>query len=77
LLDINMPGMSGWEFLEAYSKLPEDKKKEINIVMLTSSLNPDDKIKSLRNPDVKEFINKPITVEKVQKLADTYFPHLN
>ena len=46
LLDINMPAMDGWEFAEAISKLEENQKGKIVIVMLTSSLNPDDKEKA-------------------------------
>src|SRR5687767_1028183 len=38
LLDINMPAMNGWEFLEEYKKLSNEKKGKIMIVMLTTSL---------------------------------------
>jgi len=40
LLDINMPMMNGWEFLEEYRQLPITTKSKMIIVMLTSSLNP-------------------------------------
>lgn len=46
LLDINMPVMDGWEFLEEYKKLGNTKRHGIMVVMLTSSLNPDDREKA-------------------------------
>src|SRR5258708_36657106 len=39
-LDINMPAMDGWEFLDKYKELPKDQKAEIVLIMLTTSLNP-------------------------------------
>ena len=45
-LDINMPGMNGWEFLEEYEKLDDNLKGEIMIMMLTTSINPDDEEKA-------------------------------
>src|SRR4051812_10679238 len=45
-LDINMPAMDGWEFLSRYSELPKDIVDEINIVMLTTSFNPEDELKA-------------------------------
>src|SRR5438445_13790262 len=45
-LDINMPGMNGWEFLEEYNKLDEIFKSRAIIIMLTTSENPDDKMKA-------------------------------
>jgi len=46
LLDINMPGMNGWEFLEEYNFLPEDQKGKIVVAMLTTSLSPDDETRA-------------------------------
>ena len=45
LLDINMPKMNGWEFLEAYKKLETDDKNKQVVVILTTSMNPEDRIK--------------------------------
>ena len=45
-LDINMPGLSGWDFLEAYKRLRIPNEEKAVIVMLTSSPNPDDRPRS-------------------------------
>lgn len=62
-LDINMPGMNGWEFIEYYHKLPEEQKGKKLVMMLTTSLNPEDSKRADTSPAIKEFISKPLTVE--------------
>ena len=74
-LDINMPGMNGWEFLDAYAKLPKKEQALLVIVMLTTSLNPDDREKAIRIGYVEDFINKPLTKDKVQEVYETFFKH--
>lgn len=71
-LDINMPAMNGFEFLEEYKKIPEDQKGLYLIVMLTSSLNPDDKEKAEKLFNIKEYLSKPLTKESVLKIRDQY-----
>ncbi|MBK0403463.1 response regulator [Adhaeribacter sp. BT258] len=71
-LDINMPGMNGWEFLEAYKELPEDQTRRIKILMLTTSINPDEERKAIDIPQVKGFIHKPLTAEKLEKAINVY-----
>ena len=70
-LDINMPVMDGWDFLKAYDLLDDAIKKHCNIVMLTTSINPDDKEEGLRQPNVKDFRNKPLTADMVVELSKT------
>lgn len=72
-LDINMPRMNGWEFLEEYHKLDEDKKGKIILVMLTSSLNPADLAKSKTITEVHAFKSKPLTIESLQDILKEYF----
>lgn len=72
-LDINMPGMDGWEFLEAYNELDKSQKGNVVVVMLTTSLNPDDKEKANRIDHIADFINKPLTVEALQEVLDQHF----
>jgi CheY-like chemotaxis protein len=72
-LDINMPRMNGFEFLEEYEKLDEQLKSKIVVVMLTTSSNPNDKIKAATYTAVKEFQNKPLTEELLQEMIKKYF----
>jgi CheY-like chemotaxis protein len=74
-LDINMPGMNGWEFLEQYYKLKEDQKGEVIIVMLTTSENPDDVNKSRSINLVSEFMTKPLTEKSLLQVLTTHFPN--
>lgn len=73
LLDINMPVMDGWEFLEAYHKLPESQKAEIVIVMLTTSLNPDDTQRAAEISEISGFRSKPLTIELVEDIMRKHF----
>ncbi len=72
-LDINMPKVDGWEFLKKYKELPENKRAKIVVVMLTTSLNTNDKERALSNELISEFRNKPLTKEMLEGLADKYF----
>lgn len=74
LLDINMPVMDGWEFLEAYHGLPVAQKGKILIVMLTTSPNPDDFQKAAAIPEVNEFRQKPLSAEMLVDIFQRYFP---
>ena len=72
-LDINMPGMNGWEFLEEYYKLDKQFQSEAIVVMLTTSNNPDDKIKAKLFNGVSDFKTKPLTKEMLEEIIDKYF----
>lgn len=74
-LDINMPRMNGWEFLEAYHLLPEEQKAKIILVMLTTSFNPEDKERALDNPYVKDFANKYLSKESLTDILQKHFPN--
>jgi CheY-like chemotaxis protein len=74
LLDINMPVMDGWEFAEAFSKLEENQKGKTIIVMLSSSLNPDDQKKAADLAVISGFQNKALSMEKLLSIMNTFFP---
>ena len=76
LLDLNMPAMNGWEFLEEYHKLPAEQKGKIVLVMLTSSPNPEDADHANNNEDVVGFVKKPLTMDAMEKIIRDYFPEL-
>jgi CheY-like chemotaxis protein len=76
-LDINMPAMNGWEFLEKYKKLSKEQKANIVVVMLTTSLFPEDKLKASELPEISDFENKPLTAEKLDKVLRKHFAHIS
>jgi CheY-like chemotaxis protein len=59
-LDINMPILSGWEFLEKFRTLEESIKNQFNIYILSSSIDPGDIQRAKLNPLVIDFIEKPL-----------------
>lgn len=62
-LDINMPVLNGWEFLEKYTVLfPERKDK---IIILSSSIDYQDRQKAFEYPIVSGFLEKPLSLEKI------------
>ncbi|MCB0480345.1 MAG: response regulator [Flavobacteriales bacterium] len=70
-LDINMPIMNGWEFLDllvnkGWEKFPK-------IYMLTSSISPEDIQKSEDHPMVESYFTKPLSIDKLSKLKDSIF----
>lgn len=67
-LDIDMPLMDGFQFLDEFEKLQETSKSKCKIVMLTSSINPQDVNKSKEYTYVKKYINKPLSQENLEKL---------
>ena len=69
LLDLNMPLMDGWEFLEAFADL--GIRKPVPIFVLTSSIRPDDRERALRYAAVRGYFPKPLsdaTVALIQPL---------
>ena len=69
-LDINMPSLSGWEFLERFEKLDAEIKGKIRIYMLTSSVDQKDKYMASSNINVSGFISKPLSKEVVLSLPE-------
>ncbi|SMB81456.1 response regulator receiver protein [Hymenobacter roseosalivarius DSM 11622] len=74
LLDINMPVMNGFEFLEAYAQLPPARRGASVVLMLTTSLNPRD-AERLRTLPVAGTIAKPLSKAKVAQLLHEHFGH--
>ena len=70
-LDINMPVMNGWQFLNRYIELKSKIKKEIIIYIVTSSNNPDDFIQAENMPEVTDYIIKPISREKYTSILNS------
>lgn len=73
-LDINMPAMDGWEFMEQYKQLLPRLHHKIVIVMLSTSLNPDDRARALSIPEIDSFTVKPLTNDVILSVIDRFFP---
>jgi CheY-like chemotaxis protein len=71
-VDINMPVINGWEFLEKFRANHNSNINEVVTVMLTTSINPDDKEKAKRL-NVINYLPKPLTVKVLSDLYDSYF----
>src|SRR6185369_6938242 len=67
-LDIDMPLMDGFQFLDEFEKLTSFTKKKCQIIMLTSSINPQDFNRSKKYVNVKLYLNKPLTHESITGL---------
>lgn len=72
LLDINMPVMDGFEFLQNYNGLNFPNKNCVIIVMLTTSTNPKD-TERLNNSGISGYVNKPLTESKLKEVLAKHF----
>lgn len=71
-LDLNMPVMDGFEFLDTYSKHPLGKNSDIVIYVLSSSLNTSDQERALSYTGVEEYLTKPIDAVKLKDILNKY-----
>ena len=67
-LDINMPGMNGWEFLEEYKSLPKDQKARVIVCMLTTAYSEKDKEKAKAYDIIDGYLGKPLNQEKLMRI---------
>lgn len=70
LVDIQMPLMNGFEFVEAFEKLPEGTKCNYAIYMLTSSINPSDLNRVSNYNSVRQLLNKPLSMIKLSTVME-------
>jgi two-component system, chemotaxis family, chemotaxis protein CheY len=68
LLDIYMPALNGWEFINRYEQISDSLGKRIPIYILTSSVDPKEIARSKSHPSVKKFTSKPMTFEFIHDL---------
>ncbi len=68
LLDIHMPIMNGFDFLDEYLVLPENSRNKCKIVIVSSSLDTGDRQKAKSNPLVIDLFEKPLNREKLLEL---------
>jgi CheY-like chemotaxis protein len=67
-LDLNMPVMNGWEFLDAFLNIPGISSREISIYIMSSSVDPRDLERIQAHPYIKNYILKPLTSEDLEGL---------
>jgi CheY-like chemotaxis protein len=72
-LDINMPVMDGWEFMEEYNNLQDSQKAHTLIMLLTTSINPSEKKRATETAGISGFMNKPLSVVKFQEIMNAHF----
>lgn len=74
-LDINMPIMSGWEFIEEYRNLLPEQKGKVLVWMLSTSNNPDDHERAMKLGS-DGFMAKPLTISKLMDVVKKHFSNL-
>ena len=70
-LDLFMPGMDGWEFIEMFSKFEDTIDVPVKFVVLTSSINKSDRIKAENHEKVFHFMSKPLTMDILRTLKSS------
>lgn len=68
-LDINMPFLNGWDFLECFDKLSDIHKSKVRIYMLSSSIDHRDIARAQQHEHVIEFLSKPLSKQKIHNLS--------
>ena len=68
IVDIQMPIMNGFEFVEAFEKLPEETRSKYIVYMLSSSINENDLNRVQNYPSIRQFLNKPLTSNMLSAL---------
>jgi CheY-like chemotaxis protein len=71
-LDVNMPIMDGWMFIEEYARIKTDITKKNLVFMLSSSANPIDIERADKISEISNYIIKPINLEEVKIIFDSY-----
>ncbi|WP_396167438.1 response regulator [Flavobacterium sp.] len=71
-LDINMPDVDGWAFLEKFKKINELIKFEVKIFILSSSINPEDVEKAKNNNFVTNYFAKPLMMDGIIAIKEMY-----
>jgi CheY-like chemotaxis protein len=68
LLDINMPVMDGWQFLEVLEQKKEQFDPMLCIYMISSSIDHNDRRAATSNPLIRQYISKPVPVDVLAKI---------
>lgn len=71
-LDLNMPVMNGWEFLDLFRNSISNEFSQTKVIILSSTIDPADYNKAKQYDVVSHFLSKPITVEMLENLKPIY-----
>ncbi|MDD2986354.1 response regulator [Flavobacterium sp.] len=71
-LDLNMPVMNGWEFLDLFQESLVEDFNETKVIILSSTIDPSDYQKAKGYEMISHFLSKPITVEMLENLKPLY-----
>lgn len=69
-LDLNMPIMDGWDFLEDFKKIPLKNRENVRIYIVSSSVDQSDFIKAKSFEEVHDFFTKPITKQNINQVIE-------
>lgn len=69
-LDLNMPIMDGWDFLEDFKKIPLEDRKNVRIHIVSSSVDSRDFTRANGYKEVNNFFTKPITKENIDRVVE-------
>ncbi len=72
LLDLNMPVMDGFEFLEKFKNFNHPEKNKVVVIVLTTSTHTKDMTKLMDSGNT-DFVNKPLTEDKMKEILEKYF----
>lgn len=75
LLDLNMPFMDGWEFLTAFEAIRDSLSKSIIIYVVSSSIDERDALRARSYGDVQDYLEKPVTTDRIRTLLTEYVKH--
>ena len=70
-LDLNMPQMNGWHFIDELEKIKFDTNTQIKLFVLSSSVNPNDMMKAKQNSVVTDYLSKPLSIETITNIITT------
>lgn len=68
LLDLNMPIMNGWEFLEEFTPINKESDKISSLYVVSSSIDPVDSEKAKSIDCVRDYISKPISMQSFEQI---------
>jgi CheY-like chemotaxis protein len=72
LLDMEMPDYDGWDFLEAYARLPQEITSRSLVYLLSSSINPFDIKKADAYPMVRAYLTKPLILANLNRIGQDF-----